>query len=332
VVDREHRRPDIAGVTVFANIARLHVRGALARGFGAVVAAEAVACNIDVIEIGRQPRDGCVAVVAIVATGDMRRVFSRCRDAVMTGTASTGYLCVVDSIDGRPYVGAMAVLADIRRLYVSQVLARGFRAVMATDAVAGDVYVIEVRGPPGNRRVTIVASIVTGDVRRMFADCRDAVMAGATGADHLRMVDRKNGHEHIRAVTVLANVTGLHMLWVLAGRFHAVVAVDAIAGDVHVIEIRWKPASRRMTVVAGIAAGYVRLVLAGRSDAVMTGAASANDLCVVDCVDRRKHVRVVAVFTDVAGLNMHRILAHGVCSVVATEAIISDVDVIEGCG
>ena len=51
MVDREYRRPDIAGVTVFANIGRLHVRGVLARGLGTVMAAEAVACNIDMIEI-----------------------------------------------------------------------------------------------------------------------------------------------------------------------------------------------------------------------------------------------------------------------------------------
>ena len=55
MVDREYRRPDIARMTVFANIGRLHVRGVLARGFRAVVATEAVASDIHVIEIGRQP-------------------------------------------------------------------------------------------------------------------------------------------------------------------------------------------------------------------------------------------------------------------------------------
>ena len=238
MVDSKHGCPHIARVTVFANIARLHVRGAFARGFGAVVATEAVARNIDMIEVRWQPGNGCMAIVAIVAAGDMRRVFSSCRNTVMTGTAGTGYLCVVDSNGGRPDIGVMAVLANVRRLYVCQILACCFGSVVATEAVARNIHVIECRGPPGNRCMTIIAGIVTGDVCRMFSGRCDAVMTGAAGANYLGMVDGKNGHEYIGAVAVLANVAGLHMPGVLAVRIHPIVAVDAITGDVYVIKIR----------------------------------------------------------------------------------------------
>jgi len=87
VVDSKYRRPDIARVTVFANVARLHMRGILAGGFGTVVAAEAVARNVHVVEIRRQPANGRMTVVAIVATGDVRRMFAGRCEAVVTRPA-----------------------------------------------------------------------------------------------------------------------------------------------------------------------------------------------------------------------------------------------------
>jgi len=43
VIDSKCRRPHIAGVTVFADVARLHMRRAFAGGLRAVMAAETVA-------------------------------------------------------------------------------------------------------------------------------------------------------------------------------------------------------------------------------------------------------------------------------------------------
>ena len=39
----------------------------------------------------------------------------------------------------------MAVFADIGRLYMCEVLARGVGAVMAAGAIARNIYVIEIR-------------------------------------------------------------------------------------------------------------------------------------------------------------------------------------------
>jgi len=52
---------------------------------------------------------------------------------------------MVDSTDRSPDVGSVAVLADITRLNVCEILARRIRTVVAVDAVIRDTYVIEVR-------------------------------------------------------------------------------------------------------------------------------------------------------------------------------------------
>ena len=270
-----------------------------------------------------------MTVVTIIAAGDVRRVFSGCSDAVMTGTAGPGYLCMVDRIGRRPHIAVVAVLADIRGLYVCQILASGFDAVMAAEAVARDIHVIECRGSPGNRRVTIVAGIVAGDVRRVFADCDDAVMTGAADADDMRVVDGKCGHEHIGVVAVFADVTGLNMCLILAACIHAVMAVNTVARNVEVVKIRWQPGNARVAVVAGIAARDVCRILASCGDAVVTGTASADDLRMVDRDHGRKHIRAVAILADVAGLNVRQVLARGVRTVVATKTIIDNVYVVE---
>ena len=125
---------------------------------------------------------------------------------------------------------------------------------MAADAVTRDVYMVEIRWAPGDRGVTVVASIVAGNVSRMFAGRHDAVMTGTANTNYLRMVDSKNRHEYIGVMAVLADIAGLDVCRTLANCLDPIVAVDTIAGDVHVIEVRRQPAKSRMAVVTGIAA------------------------------------------------------------------------------
>ena len=72
--------------------------GVLARRVGAVVAADAIARDINVIEVRRDPRNRCMAVVAVVAAGDVRRVLARGRIAVVAGEAGPEDLRVVHDI------------------------------------------------------------------------------------------------------------------------------------------------------------------------------------------------------------------------------------------
>lgn len=168
----------------------------------------------------------------------MTRVLTLGYDAVMAGATGAKHLRVVDRHHRRERCVGVAVLADICRLHVRRVFARGVYAVVALNAVVDDVYVTERSGRERGGRMTVIAVIAGGNVRRVFARCRDAVMAGAAGTEHLRMVDREHGREHIACMTVLTNVGGLNVGQVLAGRLNAVVAANAVARDVHVVKIR----------------------------------------------------------------------------------------------
>ena len=53
------------------------MRRSLARRVSAIVAAETVTRNVDVVKVRRNPPDGRMTIVAVVAAGDMRRVFTR---------------------------------------------------------------------------------------------------------------------------------------------------------------------------------------------------------------------------------------------------------------
>ena len=87
-----------------------------------------------------------MAVVTIVAAGDVGWMLAGCGDAVVTGAAATQYLCVIHSHRRYPYRRAVAVLADIGRQYVGWILAGRSDAVVAVTAVTNDAGVIEICG------------------------------------------------------------------------------------------------------------------------------------------------------------------------------------------
>ncbi len=86
-----------------------------------------------------------MAVVARVATGNVREVFADGDDAVMTAAAGPDNLRVINTHYGRKYIGRVAVLAHIGRLDVCCILACGINAVVTAHAIARDVYVIKIR-------------------------------------------------------------------------------------------------------------------------------------------------------------------------------------------
>ena len=80
------------------------MRRSLANGIGTVVTTNTVVHDVDVVEVGRQPGDRCVAVVAIIAACDMGRVIAGRYDAVMTRAACTDDLRVVNRVNRHPDV------------------------------------------------------------------------------------------------------------------------------------------------------------------------------------------------------------------------------------
>ena len=177
--------------------------------------------------------------------------------------------------------------------------------------------------------MTVVATVVAGDMRRVFARCCKTVMTGAAATQHLCVIDRIDGSPHIAVVTILTDVARLHMRQVFAGSIQAVVAACAIARNIHVVECRRSPGDRRVAIVAGIAAREVRWVLTSCNYAIVTGATGADDLGMVDAKHGRKYVGVMAVLANVAGLNMRKVLADGIHAVMAVNAATGDIQMIE---
>lgn len=180
--------------------------------------------------------------------------------------------------------------------------------------------------------MTVIAVAAARDMTGVLAGRRNAVVAAATGACYLRMIDRVCGRPHIAVVTVFANVRGLNMGGMFASCLNAVVTTEAVPDDAGVIEVRRSPCHGRVTVITAIAAVDMCRMLARRHDSVMTGCAGTEYLCVIDDEHRREDIGAVAVFADIGCLNMCGILAGGFGAIVAVDTIPRNIDVIEVCG
>lgn len=84
-----------------------------------------------------------------------------------------------------------------------------------------------------------------------------------------------------------------------------------------------------MTVVTIVAAGDVGWVFSYGRQAIVAGATRSHYLRMVYHVDRRKDVRVVAVFTDCGRLDMGRIFANRRRTVMAARTVVADINVIK---
>lgn len=83
MVNRVSRRKQNSVMTVFADVAGLNMRRIFANGVGAVVTAETVTSNIEVIEIRRNPAGARVAVIAGVCAGDVCRILASGNRAIV---------------------------------------------------------------------------------------------------------------------------------------------------------------------------------------------------------------------------------------------------------
>ncbi len=126
--------------------------------------------------VGWCPGIRAVAHAAVLCRIEVTRVLAGRDRAVVTGRTGSKHLIVIDVSDGLPDGSTVAVLANIRRLHVQRTLAGRFGTVMAAEAIVHDIDVVKVRRGPGDRGVTVIAVVAAGDVRRMFAGCRHAVM------------------------------------------------------------------------------------------------------------------------------------------------------------
>ena len=113
MVDNVGRRPDVRIVAVLADVAGFNMRWSFAGGVCSIVAIDTAVRNIRVIEIRREPAHGRVTVIAILTTGNMRWMFARRGAAIVAGAAGADHLHVINSKCGCPYVGVVAVFANL---------------------------------------------------------------------------------------------------------------------------------------------------------------------------------------------------------------------------
>ena len=320
-------------MTVLADIRRADVRRGLTRCLCPVVTTDAVVGDIRVVEGCRRPGDRGVAVIAVIAAGKMGRVLAFGRVAVMAGEAGANNLRVIDHVGRHERHVVVAVLTDIRRVDVRRVLARSLRPVVTADAVVGDVGVIEVGRDPRIGCVAVVAVVAARYMSGVLACGGGAVMAGETGANNLRVIDHVGRHKRHVVVAVLADIGGIDMRWMFARRIGAVMAADAVGGDVGVIEVGRGPRTGCVAVVAVIATNKVGRMLARGGGAVMAGETGANNLRVIDHVGRHERHDIVAVFADHSGVDVCRILPDGLDAIMTARAVPADAGVVKtgGC-
>ena len=86
-----------------------------------------------------------MAVITVIASRDMSRVFPRGNRAVMAGTTGTQHLGVIDYVGRCPDDIIVAIFTNIGGLDVRWIFARGTVAVVTRGAAADDTGVIEIR-------------------------------------------------------------------------------------------------------------------------------------------------------------------------------------------
>ena len=188
VIHRHGRLKQRGAVAIFTNVGGQYVIQIFPDRIRSIVTTDAIARDIGVIERCRNPAVGRMTIVASVAARNVRRILAQRDGAVMAGRTGTDYVCVIHPIGRRKKYGVMAILAKIIGQNVIDILANGIRSVVTAEAIAREIGVIDVRGYPGHRYVTIVASIATGDMCRILA-CRDSsIVTGHAGPDNLGVV------------------------------------------------------------------------------------------------------------------------------------------------
>ena len=84
VIHRYRRLPDNGAVTILTNVSRLDMCQSLASGLSTVVTSKAITNDVVVVEVGRCPGRGRMAVIAVVTTRYVQQVLADCNGAVVT--------------------------------------------------------------------------------------------------------------------------------------------------------------------------------------------------------------------------------------------------------
>ena len=270
MIDASSGDPHGNGMAILTDIGRQNVILIFTGRVCTVVTANAIAGDIRVIKIRRQPRHGGVAVIAVVPAGNMHWVLA-CRDgAVMTGCASTDNLRVIDYHNRLKERCTVAIFTDVAGQYVILIFPSRVRTIVTTNTIARVIRMIEGCWYPAVGRMAGIAVVTARDMGRVFANRDRIVVTGRAGADHLCVIHPIGRRKQDGIVAILTYVAGQYVIRIFANRIHAIVTIEAITRDGGVVEVCRQPGHRRMTGIAIVATGDVRRVFAARNVAVMT--------------------------------------------------------------
>ena len=189
VIHHVGRRKRYVVVAILTNIGGIDVRWILARRIGAVMAADAVVSDIGVIKVGRDPPAGCMAVVAVIATGNVGRVLAFGNIAIMAGEAGANDLRMIDHIGGYKRHDVVAVFADHSGVDVCRILPDSLDAIMTAGAIPADAGVVKIGGCPAGRRVAVIAIVAARNMASILTQGNGSVVTAETGANDLCMVN-----------------------------------------------------------------------------------------------------------------------------------------------
>lgn len=194
----------------------------------AVVATTAIGRDVRVVEVRRNPAKRGVTTIAIIATGNMRGVFTNREYIVMTRFAGADDLRVIHPLYGLPHCRDVAVFAHVGGLNVAQAFAGRVRTVMASTAAADNIGMVENRRKPAVGGMAVVTIVTAGKVCRGLAAGNDIVVAGNASTDDLRVIYCNGWLPERRAVTVLTGIGRLNMRHASAACFVAVMAIKTV--------------------------------------------------------------------------------------------------------
>jgi len=133
----------------------------------------------------------------------------------------------------------------------------------------------------------------------------------------------------IGIVAIFADIRGRDMRLIFSRRVDAIVTTGTIGNNIDVIKIGRSPCHRGVTVIALTAGSDVSRIFPCGYGAVVTGITRAQHLRVVDRVGRCPNCIVVAVFTNVSGLDVRGVLAGYAVAIVTSNTSRHDTRVVE---
>lgn len=287
------RSPFGRDVAQLAIIGRRDVCTRLARNLCVVVTREALARHLAVINrpYRRRKLRGVVARLACIRRGQMACSLDELRShlwrRVAGNTCARRLRMIERPLCRRPLGGGMAVFASISRCEVGAALARNLRVVVAREAAARHLCVVN--GAFCRHELVCAvarfAEVCGGWMRHALAERRKLGwrVARIAGACNLRVINGALGGNPSRVhMAAFASVRCRKVCVALSSSFDAIVAREAGSSHARMVEDSGLPSVDVMAVFANIASHQMRQWLACNLGVVVAREAGARHLCVVN--------------------------------------------------